>query len=199
MSIKSEQYAVLVAERKACRLCDGLRNPADHELAEFDSDQIGPWSRLCGDLDARLMMVGQDWGDVRYYIQNHGLDDIRNRTTRTLEQLIHGIGVEVSLIEKSEQNRGVFLTNALLCLKTGGMQAHVEQQYFRNCGIHLRRQIEIVAPQVIVCLGQEAYEATLPLRAANSQYPPLLRPATARLAPRGKGSCTRVVGRLSLL
>ncbi len=156
------EYAALVAERKRCHLCTGLRNPADPELPALDSDQIGPWSRLCGDLDATLMVIGQDWGDVHYYIKNRGLDDVRNRTTRTLEELLLGIGLKVALSETGRANRGVFLTNALLCLKAGGMQAPVEQQWFTNCANRfLRRQIEIVAPRVVVCLGQKAYEAVL--------------------------------------
>src|SRR4051794_10263053 len=117
---KQEQYSALVRERKQCRLCAGLRNPADAELAPLDSDEVGPWSRLHGDLEARLMVIGQDWGDVRYYTANRGLDDSRNPTMRVLEQLLRGIGLEVSLAEYGSGPRGVFLTNAVLCLKEGG-------------------------------------------------------------------------------
>ncbi|HKB37829.1 MAG TPA: uracil-DNA glycosylase family protein [Gemmataceae bacterium] len=159
---KREQYAALVSARKRCRLCVGLRNPADAELAAFDSDEIGPWSRLHGDLDADLMIIGQDWGGVRYYAVNQGLDDLRNPTMRTLERLLRGIGLDISLAEYGAGARGVFLTNAVLCLKKGGLQAPVEWQWFENCGSHfLRRQIEIVAPRVAVALGQKAYEAVL--------------------------------------
>jgi DNA polymerase len=106
--------------------------------------------------------MGQDWGDVRYYTRNRGLDDFRNPTMRTLERLLRGIGLEVSLAEYCMEERGLFLTNALLCLKEGGLQAQVERQWFNNCGAHfLRRQIEIVAPRVAVALGLKAYEAAL--------------------------------------
>lgn len=159
---KPERYAALVAERKQCRLCAGLRNPADTELAMFDSDEIGPWSRLHGDLDAELMIIGQDWGDVSYYIANGGLDDFRNPTMRTLERLLRGIGLEVSLAAYGTGQRGVFLTNAVLCLKEGGLQAQVKQGWFDNCGIRfLRRQIEIISPRVAVTMGQKAYEAVM--------------------------------------
>jgi DNA polymerase len=152
----------LVAERKRCRVCIGLRNPADAELRSYDSDEIGPWSRLHGDLDARLMIIGQDWGDVRYYTANRGLDNLRNPTMRTLERLLRGIGLDISLAAYGTGVRGVFLTNAVLCLKGGGLQARVEKQWFKNCGSpFLRRQIEIVTPRVAVALGQRAYEAVL--------------------------------------
>lgn len=61
LEAKQRQYAVLVVERKQCRLCVGLRNPADTGFAEHDSDEIGPWTRLHGDLNAELMVIGQDW------------------------------------------------------------------------------------------------------------------------------------------
>jgi DNA polymerase len=159
---KRKQYAVLVTQRKQCRLCKKLRNPADAKLAACDSDEIGPWSRLHGDLDADLMIIGQDWGDVRYYTANRGLDDFRNPTMRTLELLLHWIALDVSLAAYGTGARGLFLTNAVLCLKKGGLQARVQRQWFENCGSHfLRRQIEIIAPRVVVALGQKAYEAVL--------------------------------------
>jgi DNA polymerase len=159
---KRERYAALVSDRKLCRLCEGLRNPADANLAAFDSDEIGPWTRLHGDLDAELMVIGQDWGDIRYYNANHGLDDLRNPTMRTLELLLRGIGLDISLAAYETGQRRVFLTNAILCLKDGGLQAPVVRQWFDNCGSNfLRRQIEIVSPRVAVTLGQRAYEAVL--------------------------------------
>ena len=158
--MKSVEYLQLVDERKACRACSGLANPA--EWATFDSPEIGPWSRLHGDLDAQIMVVGQDWGDVGYYQDFKGLDDFANPTMRTLEKLLRSINLDVSLQAYGEGPRGLFLTNAVLCLKkgVGGLQAPVEEAWFSNCGQRfLKRQIEIVRPRVVVSLGQRAYEA----------------------------------------
>ena len=164
VATKKDLYAALVTKRKRCRLCIdiGLRNPAEAELSAFDSNEIGPWSRLHGDLDAQLMIIGQDWGDVRYYKKNGGFDNIKNPTMCTLEWLLRGIGLDVSLDEYAPSPRGIFLTNAVLCLKDGGLQAKVDPRWFANCGAHfLRKQIEIVSPRIAVTLGQKAYEATL--------------------------------------
>lgn len=59
--MKRERCQALVQKRKQCRLCRGVTN-----CSEFpqDSDQIGPWSLWHGDLDADILLVGQDWGDV---------------------------------------------------------------------------------------------------------------------------------------
>jgi DNA polymerase len=162
MVTKKQQYDVLVTERKACRSCTGLRNPAEPALRQFDSSEIGPWSRLHGDLDAQLMIVGQDWGDVKYYTDNKGLDKLTNPTMRNLEKLLHHIGVNVRLTTYADQGHGVFLTNAVLCLKNGGLQAKIKPEWVQNCGsLFLRQQIEIVRPKVVVCLGAFAFHAVL--------------------------------------
>jgi len=159
--MKSEKYSGLVSLRKQCSKCIGLRNPAEPGLSQFDSEEIGPWSRLHGDQNARVMVVGQDWGDVRYFQANKGLDNLRNPTMLTLEKLLQVAGQNVSLQKYTAGNHGLFLTNAILCLKSGGLQAQVDRSWFGNCGtMFLRPQIEIVAPQVVVTLGQQAYEAT---------------------------------------
>ena len=160
--MKQILYDELVIRRKECRACRGLRNPAEAELREYDSGDIGPWSRLHGDLNADIMVVGQDWGDTKYFQSNCGLDNLRNPTIRTLENLLRATGFGTSLQTYEHGDCGLFLTNAILCLKDGGLQAAVDSTWFKNCGrLFLRPQIEIVSPQVVVSLGQRAHEAIL--------------------------------------
>ncbi|MFM7055674.1 MAG: uracil-DNA glycosylase family protein [Planctomycetota bacterium] len=162
MHTKQQQYEALVEKRKACRLCVGLSNPAEPALRQFDSSQIGPWSRLHGDLDAQLMIVGQDWGGVKYYQDNKGFDRLDNPTMRNLEKLLHHIGFKVSVTSYADQGRGLFLTNAVLCLKNGGLQARIEPEWAWNCGSNfLRQQIEIVRPKIVMALGAFALHAVL--------------------------------------
>ena len=108
------------------------------------------------------MIVGQDWGGIRYFKENAGLDKLNNPTIKTLQRLLDSIGFKVSLASYQSGDSGLFLTNAVLCLKDGDLQAGVQKRWFTNCGHHfLRHQIEIVAPTVVVTLGQRAYEATV--------------------------------------
>ena len=65
-------YAALVRARKSCRACTGLINPAACDGGTKDSDQIGPWSLWQGNLNADLVIVGQDSGDTRYFIRRGG-------------------------------------------------------------------------------------------------------------------------------
>lgn len=167
---KEERYKQLVIDRKKCRRCSGLVNPGSKSLAKFDSCEIGPWTRMHGDLDAELMIVGQDWGTVDYYNGNQGLDDLRNPTMRTLELLLTSIGIKAKLSSYHANGTGVFLTNAILCLKQGGLQAPVELDWFAKCGTYfLRQQIEIVSPLVVVTLGQRAYQAITSAYEVNAE------------------------------
>jgi uracil-DNA glycosylase len=146
-----------------------LRNPAEHSLSQFDSpDHIGPWTRLDSDLDAELMVVGQDWADLGYYTRHQGLDKDKNpannATNRNLEKLLRVADADafVAPLIFDAKPRGLFLTNAVLCLKQeGGMQGKVAPRFFDNCRSFVREQIEIVRPCVVVAMGQPAYIATL--------------------------------------
>jgi len=158
---KIEAYRQLVEKRKACSLCEGLCNPAVVEGGSYDSDQIGPWSLWQGNLDASLMIVGQDWGGTKYFDKNRGRDAPRNFTNLALIELLGIAGFSIRDIDSQEGQNILFFTNAILCLKHGNLDAEVQKVWFNNCASFLRKQIEIVDPVVVVGLGEKAYRAIL--------------------------------------
>lgn len=161
-SVKQRQYSKLLSRRKVCRVCRGLINPADYKGGVYDSNHIGPWSRWQGNLDAPLMIVGQDWGTPRYFGDNRGFDDPDFPTNKRLRELLESIGISIGLPSQKEGRGKVFLTNAILCLKQRkSTQAAVKEQWFKNCQGFLRDLVEIVKPKVLVTLGQEAFRAIL--------------------------------------
>lgn len=161
---KDFQYEEMVRDRKRCEVCKhlGLTNPsqvvdADGACGAFDSKHIGAWTRWNGNLDADVMVIGQEWGDVVSFQKQWGLD-ISSPTNRTIQELLAVAGVKVADVLKLGATSRVFMTNAALCLKQGGMQAAVNREWFTNCAKHfLRRQIELVKPKVAVTLGERAY------------------------------------------
>lgn len=159
---RTARYAELVSRRKACSACAGLVNPSMCQDGRFDSDQIGPWTQWQGNLDAELLIVGQDWGDTNYFIANGGHEARKNRTNETLRQLLSLAGFEVPPPSPSDSGGGsAFFTNAILCLKKGGLQAKVERSWFEQCGkLFLRPTIDQIGPSVVVTLGKQAYRAT---------------------------------------
>jgi len=107
------------------------------------------------------MVVGQDWGDRNYFIKNQGLEAQRNPTNNMLRELLGSIGIDVGSPHDCRNDGQVFLTNAILFLKTtGGLQGNVKKEWFSNCGqTFLRPLIEIVGPKVVVCLGERAWRS----------------------------------------
>lgn len=112
-------YRALVKARKECGACSpDLKNPAEIEAGAFDSDHIGPWSRWQGNLNATLLVIGQDWADKEAFLGCKGLDDARNPTNKVLIRLLASVGIKID--PDNDGGRGsVFLTNAILCLKEG--------------------------------------------------------------------------------
>ncbi len=161
--MKEALYREIVSARKRCRICPGLKNPVDVSEGKFDCDEIGAWTRWQGNLDAEVMVVGQDWGDVDHFVKFHGIDPMNGRSNRTLMHLLSSIGLTIEPITEISKGRGtVFMTNAILCLKDGGMQAPVDPGWFQTCGTKfLRLQVEIVSPKVVIGLGQRAFDAVL--------------------------------------
>lgn len=157
---KFDKYQDLVRQRKACQACLGVSNPS---FSKFDSDELGPWTAWQGNLDAPLMIVGQDWGDFAGFEQARGFDDDFNPTCRNLITLLDSIGITIEPPSSGQHcpSRGdVLLTNAALCLKGGGAQGDVDDSWFGECGRRfLRPLFGIASPRIVVTLGTHAYRA----------------------------------------
>ena len=84
-----------------------------------------------------------------------------NPTNKTLRHLLSISGIPIDPpSEKNSSNGSVFFTNAILCLKEGGLQAKVDPSWFTKCGrLFLKPMIELIAPTLVVTLGEMAYRA----------------------------------------
>ncbi len=161
---KIEAYKRLVEKRKTCSLCRGLCNPATVAGGLYDSEEIGPWSLWQANLNTRLVVVGQDWGDISYFTKWAGRDQPSgNRTNENLQKLLTGVGVKIGK-PRDPQDQVAFFTNLILCLKTGGLQGHVDDQWFTNCSrTFFKPLMEIISPRVIMALGKKVSESILAL------------------------------------
>ena len=161
---KYDKYRELVNRRKQCTLCTGVRNPSEIGEGEFDSSQIGPWSLWQSNLDAKIMVIGQDWGDVSYFKKWKGVDQPTGNPTNTnLQKLLKNIGCKL-LTPCEDQSNIIFLTNMILCMKTGGLQGKVEKQWFENCACNfLIPLIKLINPRIVISLGKKVSETILDL------------------------------------
>jgi len=161
--VKHLRYEQLVTERKACQFCSqyALTNPSCIDVPA-DSERIGPYSLWQGNLDSPLVVVGQDFADVDGYQINMGWPGENVGTNLTLVKLVAEAGLNISAPKKGASEDVIFCTNAVLCLKQGGMQAAVRSVCYSACGKRfLRPLIELIKPKAVATLGSGALKAIL--------------------------------------
>lgn len=157
---KRDRYRRLVEQRKRCMCCPMLTNASAIDGGCMDSDRIGPFSRWQGNLDATLMVVAQDFADVEGFRRHHGWPGERVRTNTTLTALMTRAGIPINPPQLGTTEDRLFFTNAVLCMKRGGMRAPLPECCAAECGrLFLRPTIELVAPRVVVTLGGRAMRA----------------------------------------
>ena len=174
---KNVRYAELVADRKACRKCAGVINPSACAGGIHDTpEHIGPWSDWQGNLDADIMVIGQEWGGTDNYLRQSGRDRDQDPTNANLVMLMKEVGVLLpppSDVQGSSENGTVFFTNAVLCLRQGAATSRIAGQkpvkanvpaneVFSTCAqTFLRAQIELVEPGFVLVLGLLAWNGLM--------------------------------------
>lgn len=166
---KSIEYQKLVNRRKLCQECylqtgqTNLHNGSSLSFHEgiHDTNAIGQWSAWHGDLNADFMVIGQDWGDIEYYIQFRNQDvgefEQDNKTNINLRTLFQCIDPKIDIFDLVTSVK-LFFTNSLLCYKEGKMAQPTRAAQHRICSeLYLQKLIEIVEPKVIITLGEKAF------------------------------------------
>lgn len=165
---KKETYQNLVEQRKQCFQCSNFTNQSK---TDFDTEQIGNWSTWAHDLDAKVMIIGQDYANLEVFDRDKGMieptDTVTDSTSYAtstnwyLRELTKLLDLDIGF-PNAPNSQPVFLTNAVLCLKQGAMNASIPAKAYRACGTNfLRPLIELIEPQVVITLGDTATRAAL--------------------------------------
>jgi len=162
----------LVKLVRDCRKCMSESLPLYQPEHEALAAHVSTYALWCGNLDAKVLIVGQDPAGVK---EPAGAKDIRKlapgpkvKTNKMLVRLMEAAGLRPG--ESAAKNGcdplphfpDVYMTNAILCLKQGGMRSgsgKVLRQRASNCGTWLARTISVVAPNLVVALGAHAWSA----------------------------------------
>jgi uracil-DNA glycosylase len=159
----SRRYDTLVAARKACRVCVERSPGKIRSCAEFDYDPdvVSHWELWLGHRRPKLLVVGQDFGNVAYFVRNRGRDDPGNMTNANLRRLLIEAGFAVTEPAERDGRTPIFLTNSILCLKEGpGMNGAVHASWVRACTErHLRPLLDWLRPPVVVGMGSCGWRA----------------------------------------
>ncbi len=138
-SSKPEQeFETLVGEVKACVTCRRM----------CDSKRV--LNRGCGPLSAKVLVIGEAPG--RFGADSSQLPFHGDKAGHNFEALIHLAGLSRGML---------FITNAVLCNPKNelGNNATPIDAEIRACSNFLRRQIDLVNPDIIVTLGAVALRA----------------------------------------
>ena len=155
-------YETLVAARKACRICversaGRLRSGAEFA---FDPEVVSLWELWLGHKRPKLLLVGQDFGNVDYFVRNRGRDDPGNKTNANLWRLLGEAGIRARHPRELDTETPVFLTNSVLCLKEGPMNAAVRASWVDTCTErHLVPLLGWLHPPVVVGMGSCGWRA----------------------------------------
>jgi DNA polymerase len=177
------EFDALIAARKGCRICIERSPGKIRSCAEFpfDPDVVSLWEQWLGHRKPKLLVVGQDFGNVDYFVRNRGRDEPYNKTNVNLHRLLTAAGIEVKHPSQCDVEAPVFLTNSILCIKEGPMAGPILSSWVDACAErHLRPLIRVLRPPIVVGMGGAGWRAVRQIFGLD---------ATPRLISGATGSC----------
>jgi hypothetical protein len=85
--------------------------------ARFKNQNVlNPWELWYGNLDAEILVIGQDFSDEKYFIDNLNSNwqkEIDSPTNKTLQSLFKNLGYEIDLPKNQKINKS-YLSHAKL-------------------------------------------------------------------------------------
>jgi hypothetical protein len=157
-----EEYRALVEARKACRICVERSPGRVRSCAEFsfDPEVASHWEQWLGHREPKILVVGQDFGNVEYFVRHRGRDDPRNKTNENLRELLAAAGINVTNPPDPDREAPVFMTNSILCIKEGKMSASILSSWVASCTErHLLPLLRHLGPPVVVGMGSCGWRA----------------------------------------
>ncbi len=172
MANKNDRYNELITAVRQCSKCmSGQETKGIKLVQDSCRSQINLWSHWQGSLDAKILVIGQDWGEKPDEISNTfwtndptypsltgDRKEIPQHKYVTDNNLAHIVWEALGLDLKGKQDI-FFFTNAVLCYRDKGFTGAINPDWFKNCQPYCASLIEIIKPKAIVTLG------SMPLRA----------------------------------
>jgi uracil-DNA glycosylase len=154
---KRDALAALARKRRSTRW-PGYGAIGEYHDGIYECDHVSPYSKAAGNTDARIMVLLQDWashdalsGPVHPERVRLGHDPER-WTNRHLKDLLRrhlGVGFGE-----------VYATNVFPFVKPGGMSAPIPMRdMVPAAAMFALPQVEIVRPQIALCLGIRTFNA----------------------------------------
>ena len=156
--------------------------PAYQESTEYEKSQlvwckdckqeINLWSYWQGSLDAKIMLVGQDWGcpydktslPTMAQIQKANNGDIYDYLSENPSRTDHNL---ITLFYTALNKKitlpcdDLFFTNFVLGYRTHGTSGNYQKEWAEHDRGFFKELVEIIEPKVILCLGKATFQVVL--------------------------------------
>jgi len=158
--MKIEALLQIARLRQSFRL-DGYASVGDFHGGIFECDHVSPWTKSGCNVDAEIMIVGQDWSSSDVLASDppntHSLGlgfDPKFPTNRNLDNLLK---------HHFDLNRAeCYLTNVFPLIKLGEASAPIRP---KDMVVTAQRftlpEIQIVSPYLVICLGRSTFLALM--------------------------------------
>lgn len=172
---KERAYSTLVARvKQSYPFYRESENDEGLRLYWFnDCEEINLWTywQGRGNLDAQIMLVGQDWGcpwdpnyqptieQIRKANQNGEYNYLNNNPSPTDANLIV-LFKELDYII-TEPCPNLFFTNLVLGYRNKGLSGGYKKAWAKQDKGYFKELADIIAPKVILCLGRSTFEGVL--------------------------------------
>jgi hypothetical protein len=147
--------------------CPNMISLHDFEDGRWDLDHVVPlvvpWTKSACNVDAKLMIIGQDWASEKYFqrpknrtswrdtLRTHLGQDPQLPTNRNIRRLLRCFGIKW---------RQTYATDVSIFVKPGNMNGDVPDALLRYCAIkYTIPQLRIVRPKMVLCLGSRTFNA----------------------------------------
>lgn len=164
-----------LAERRKAARRGRYKCLGDFHKGFFECSRVSPWSKAAGNVNAKVMVVGQDWASA----------DMLARTPPNRRWAEFGFDrdfpTNVYLDELLKRHFGLkraqcYLTNLFVLIKPGGVSSIIPMKdLVWSAEEFTIPEISIVRPRVVICLGLRAFRALG--RAAGHRLPRIMADA----------------------
>jgi hypothetical protein len=147
-----------------------------HHLHSFDGgfwdfEFVVPWTKSACNLDAQLMVIGQDWAS-QDFLEKHNTEQKRacRKLTGQDDWLPTNRRLMILLRKHFELDFvDTYATDVSVFIKPGKMSGNVPMKYLKYCAErYTLPQIDIVRPRMAICLGSKTFNS---VRSALQLFP----------------------------
>ena len=166
--MKKDEFRRLVEDVSRCHICERLVTVPHIENSEslenddhgLDTDRpyVNRWNLWQGNLDADIMVIGQDYGQKEdgKAIEFCSYADTTNPTDVRLKALFK----ETFGIDLDSNKPPLFFTNMANCYRKKRTSGGMHSGWLPICANkYMERLIRIIRPKIIIVLGRSAFEA----------------------------------------